>query len=75
MRETDTTTTDVVPDDYEDDAPLCSWCAELRHDLDAALPFCDRCLSERVPLDLLVRIATTSLSLLSRRVLGVPPRP
>jgi hypothetical protein len=80
MRETDTATDAALDDD--DDGPLCSWCAELRHDFDAALPFCNRCLGERLPTEMLWRIATTALSALeerARRVLvaaaGVPPRP
>ena len=67
MREPQTTT-DAEPDAPEDESHYCGWCGELRSDLNAALPFCDRCLAERVPAALLVKIATTALSALEARL-------
>jgi hypothetical protein len=67
---------DEVSEDH-----YCGWCGELKP-IDAALPFCQECLADRVPASLLWQIANTALSLLeerSRRVLvavnGVHPRP
>ena len=68
-------------DTPDDERHYCGWCGHIRP-IDAALPFCQECLADRVPAELLWQIAHTALSLLEERshrvalaLNGVHPRP